>query len=202
MRLALLNSADASAQTTTLSAGLGVALPAGAQADRRDAGMSASVGIGHAISEHWDVRADAEYMRLASSGLNETMQGIGITASAVLYFTRTGLQTYLLAGAGGYRLDISGRRNVYGTTAAVHAGLGFQHRVRGAMSLYAEGRYVVHMTDYGSGEFSLTLHAPLNVGVNGIFDDAPYNRFAALLARRRTLAGAAQRHRVSRVHAR
>jgi hypothetical protein len=149
-----------------LGAGGGRAVPLGDQVHVRTSGWSIAFGAGTLSDSAWGVRADAEYFRLGPGEFQRAMRGVGLSASAALFFGNETIRPYMLAGLGGYRLQIDGAHdNPYGTTVAVSLGVGLDLRLHRRLGAFAETRYVLHATDYGLGGAGTTSHGPVHVGV-------------------------------------
>jgi hypothetical protein len=159
------------AQTPWLTVGGGVAVPLGTQADLRERGFSLTAGVGRSAEAGWSLRADAEYLQLRAVAPQREMRGVGVSGTATLDFGTPTFRPYALAGLGAYRLQIADLPdNPYGITASVHTGIGVAVRLQARLALYAEARYVVHVTDYGLGGAGFFgSHGPVHAGIRWFF---------------------------------
>ncbi len=81
-------------------------------------------------------------------------------------FSDDSIAPYLLAGIGAYRLQqVGGRASPYGTTGALQMGGGMDVNIWRRVDPFVEARAIVHVTDYGSDEFSPTAYWPLVIGL-------------------------------------
>jgi hypothetical protein len=171
------------AQSLTARAAAGVAVPvgtAGGAGERYRPGPAAEIAVETPLSVgasgRGSLRVGATWVRLPGrviagpSGAGARYADLGMLGGSLdLVVARTGgaAEPYLVAGLGAYRLQKRGeRRNPYGTTAALQAGVGVDLRPRSRIGPFVEARLVLHVTDYASAaEFVPTVHAPVRVGV-------------------------------------
>ncbi|MDP9347936.1 MAG: hypothetical protein M3P24_02125 [Gemmatimonadota bacterium] len=86
--------------------------------------------------------------------------------NGILRSSEDDLAPYLLLGVGAYRLQAVGQSpSPYGTTGALQAGFGIDGRVRERLNAFVEARAQIHVTDYGSNEWSPTVYWPVLIGL-------------------------------------
>ena len=94
------------------------------------------------------------------------LRTLGASLNAFLRAAGGLIRPYALVGLGGYRLQrIGDDPSVYGTTAAVQAGLGIEVSAWHAVEPFIEARTVLHITDYASEEFTPTVMWPVMAGL-------------------------------------
>lgn len=90
----------------------------------------------------------------------------GASLNAILAPSEGELAPYLLVGVGVYRLQAVGQRpSPYGTTGALQAGFGIDAEIGKRINPFVEARAQIHVTDYGSDEWSPTVYWPVLIGV-------------------------------------
>ena len=171
----LTGAAPLHSQDLSFRAGVGTAIPVGGAGQRRDAGPAVMLSVETRLSPFWSLRLDGEWSLLngppAPAGQeyysNYTdLRTAGLSLNAVLSLSEGALAPYLLAGIGAYSLQREGDDlSPYGTTGALQAGFGIDAAVWERFSPFAEARAQVHITDYGSDEFSPTVYWPVLIGV-------------------------------------
>lgn len=127
------------------------------------------------LTRLWGLRLDGEWSRLtgapAPAGQEhfsdyQDIRAIGASLNGILRFSDDPLAPYLLAGIGAYRLQrVDAPASPYGTTGALQAGLGIDGNLWGRVDPFVEARAMVHVTDYGSDEFSPTVYWPILIGL-------------------------------------
>lgn len=175
MFAALAGAASLQAQDISFRAAAGTAIPAGGAGERRDMGPSAMLSVETRLSRLWSLRLDGEWSLLtgtpAPAGQNhfsnhQDLRSIGTSLNGILRFTEDQVAPYLLAGVGAYRLQrMAAPASPYGTTGALQAGFGIDGNLWSRVNPFAEARAMVHVTDYGSDEFSPTVYWPILIGL-------------------------------------
>lgn len=127
------------------------------------------------LSRLWSLRLDGEWSRLngppAPAGQEHfseylDLRTVGLSLNGSLRLSESEFAPYLLAGLGAYRLQrVGGPPNPYGTTGAVQVGFGMNANLWERVSPFVEARALVHVTDYGSDEWSPTVTWPVLLGV-------------------------------------
>lgn len=169
------STAPLQAQDVSFRAAAGVAVPAGGAAERRDTGPSAMLSVETRLSRVWSLRLIGEWSQLTAVRAPEgqehlakyqDLRTIGASLNGVLTFSEGRLAPYLLAGIGAYRLQrVAAPASPYGTTGALQAGIGIDGNLWGGVDPFIEARTMVHVTDYGSDEFSPTVYWPILIGL-------------------------------------
>lgn len=174
----LSGAAPLTSQDQSLRVAVGTAVPVGGAGERRDAGPAAMLSVDFAPSVRGplqgNLRLDVEWSLLTAppSPAGETrplhgdLRAYGASLNAVVKVPTNSIEPYLLAGIGAYRLQRAGAtRNVYGTTPAVQLGVGLDGNRWRRINPFVEARALMHVTDYGSDEFSPTVYWPVLLGV-------------------------------------
>lgn len=167
--LLLLNSAEVAAQVDAVWLGAGAAVPTGGAGDRYSPGPAAALSLEAGLNSHFAIRLDADWSRLGGGEIASypaDLRTYGGSLNALLGPSEGRVRPYALVGLGGYRLQrIGDNPSVYGTTAAVQAGLGIEASAWHAVEPFIEARSVVHITDYASDEFTASILWPVIVGL-------------------------------------
>ena len=153
----------------------GAAVPVGDASDLRDTGPSAALSLETQLSTRLLLRLDGEWTRLqgpsAPPGQErfstyQDLRAVGASMNVLFRLIERKASPYVLAGGGAYQLQrIDAPRSPYGTTAALQAGFGMDGKIWERLNPFVEARAVVHLTDYGSHDFSLTTYWPLMLGL-------------------------------------
>lgn len=161
-------------QELSVRAGAGTVIPVGGAAEDRDLGPTALLSVEIPATRRFTVRVDGEWSLLdgadappgsASSSQYQNLRIAGVSLNAVRRANPDRPGGYFVFGIGAYRLQRTGAiRSVYGTTAAVQMGTGIERRFGRAVP-FAEARAQLHVTDYGSNEFTPTIVLPLVLGL-------------------------------------
>ena len=172
---ALAGAASLQAQDLSFRAAAGTAIPVGGTGERRDTGPAAMLSIETRLGRLWSLRFDGEWSLLngptAPAGQedysnDQDLRTIGASLNGMLRFSEDQLAPYLLAGVGAYRLQrADAPASPYGTTGALQAGFGIDGNLWGRVDPFVEARAMVHVTDYGSDEFSPTVYWPVLIGL-------------------------------------
>lgn len=172
---ALAGTAPLRAQEISFRAAAGAAVPVGGAGDRRDAGPSAMLSVETGLSRLWSIRLDGEWSQLTGPPAPEgqehfsnyqDLRTIGASLNGVLRFSDRQFAPYLLAGIGAYRLQrVNAPPSPYGITGALQGGMGIDGNFWGRVDPFMEARVMVHVTDYGSDEFSPTVYWPILIGL-------------------------------------
>jgi hypothetical protein len=163
------------AQDLSVRAAAGAAIPVGGAGERRDAGPAALLSLEFGLSSRWSLRVDGEWSLLrgepAPAGHEhfsdyQDLRTVGASLNGVLRLSDDSLTPYLLAGIGAYRLQrVDAPPSPYGATGAVQAGFGLDGNLRPRVNPFVEVRAQLHVTDYGSDEFSPTVYWPVVIGL-------------------------------------
>lgn len=172
---ALAGTMPVQAQGISFRVAAGAAVPVGGAGERRDAGPSAMLSVETRLSRLWSLRLDGEWSLLngppAPAGQEyntnyQDLRAIGASLNGILRFSDDQLAPYLLAGIGAYRLQqVDAPASPYGTTGALQAGFGIDGDLWGRVDPLLEARAMVHVTDYGSDEWSPTVYWPILIGL-------------------------------------
>ena len=163
------------AQGITFRAAAGAAFPLGGAEELRDPGPSVTLSIEKRLSSLWSLRLDGEWSELEGVPAPEGQEHFkeyqplritGGSLNGVLRISSYPITPYLLAGIGAYRLQrVEAPRSPYGITGAVQAGVGVDGNLWERVNPIIEARAMVHLTDYGSDEFTPTIYAPVLIGL-------------------------------------
>lgn len=164
------------AQDLLFKAGAGITVPGGRWGEGREPGLSTMVSVELRLSSMWALRLDAERSMLRArpaapgSETNLTVADLrsqGASLNGVLNFPEARVAPYVLLGVGGYKLQQVGRaRNPYGRTSAIQAGVGLNSNLWKRVNPFLEARWMLHLTDYASGEeYSFSAYIPIVAGV-------------------------------------
>jgi hypothetical protein len=173
LALAVFAVEPAQAQAGEPSLAAGIAIPTGGLGTERMPGplLRAGYTFGDHRSSHVRVRLDLEAAwLLARAGASTRGRGTfrSVTALASLLLGATAaapVSPYGLVGLAVERLAITGRRNPYGSTVGLRAGLGARWRLRDRL-IFAEVAPHVALTDFGTGrDFDVGVRVPLVVGI-------------------------------------
>ena len=172
---ALAGAAPLHAQDLSFRAGAGAAIPVGGAGERRDAGPSAMLSIESRLSRLWGLRLDGEWSLLNGPPVpaveedyssRRDLRTIGASLNGIFWFSDSQIAPYWLIGIGAYRLQrVDAPASPYGTTGAFQAGLGIDGKLWDRVDPFVEARAMLHVTDYGSDEFSPTVYWPIVIGV-------------------------------------
>ncbi len=126
-------------------------------------------------SRLWSLRLDGEWSLLngppAPAGQEHLsnyhdLRTFGASLNGILRFSEAEIAPYLLAGIGAYRLQqVGAPPGPYGTTGALQTGIGIDSNIWERVNPFVEARALVHVTDYGSDEFSPTVYWPVVIGL-------------------------------------
>ena len=162
-------------QDLSFRAGVGTAIPVGGAGERRDAGPAVMLSVETRLSRLWGLRLDWEWSLLngptaPSEQENysnyQDLRTVGVSLNGIFWFSDGQIAPYWLIGIGAYRLQrVDAPASPYGTTGAFQAGFGIDAAVWERFSPFAEARAQVHITDYGSDEFSPTVYWPVLIGL-------------------------------------
>lgn len=163
------------AQDLSFRVAAGIAVPAGGAGERRDTGPSAMMSVEIPLGRLSGLRLDGEWSRLtgkpAPAGQEhfsdyQHLRSIGVSLNAIGRFSEGRFAPYMVAGLGAYRLQrLDAPASPYGTTGALQAGLGVDGPLWQRVAPFLETRAMLHVTDYGSDEFSPTVYLPILVGL-------------------------------------
>ena len=172
---ALAGTAPLQAQDISFRVAAGAAVPAGGAGERRDAGPSAMLSAETRLNRLWGLRLDGEWSLLsgppAPPGQEnfsnyQDLRTIGASLNGIFWFSDGRLAPYWLVGIGAHRLQrVDAPASPYGTTGALQAGFGIDGNLWGRVDPFIEARAMVHVTDYGSDEFSPTVYWPVLIGL-------------------------------------
>jgi hypothetical protein len=163
------------AQSLSVRAGAGVAVPVGSAGEHRDAGPAAMLSVESRLGRLWSVRLDGEWSLLkgpaAPAGFEDyksynDLRTVGASLNASLRLSENAFAPYLLAGVGLYRLQrVGAPRTSYGNSGALQAGFGVDAKLSHRLDAFAEARAQLHINDYGAAEFEPTRIWPVILGV-------------------------------------
>jgi hypothetical protein len=164
---------DAGAQSVSLGASAGVAVPKAALAARRTAAPYIAASALFGSPERFArFRIDFDAARFwgrTQAGFSGPIDHGDLTVTSALGHVVLGprgreARPYTLIGIGMHWMSIPGRRNPYGTVWGVGVGGGAEFPIR-RIALKAETRAHVILSDYGNSDFETSAFWPLMIGV-------------------------------------
>lgn len=152
---------------------VGAVLPQLGMSELRNPGPRLTASVGYGFGRHIAVRGDFATFLMpgvappSGSGGEPygDLRSFEFSVNGVVRLPREGPSIYLVAGAGGYDMQILGiRRNPYGVVPGLSAGAGVDFRI-GHRTVFSEARWKLMLSDYGAGDFEPGIYVPLVVGV-------------------------------------